>query len=117
MQAAEAWCALVARGGLQGCAASFQRLAEAALGHAGLTPCQLDRLLAAEAALPPAFTTTMNTWVAHWQQRVQQRHRRAAHAEQQRQLAAAAAGAQRARAARHAAAAAIELARSVSVHA
>ena len=117
VRAAEAWCALVARGRLHASAPHFQRLAEAALGHADLTARQLERLLAAEAALPPAFTTTMNAWVAHWQRRVQQRRSHAAAAQHQHQQATAAAAARRARATRHVAGAVVELERGAAVHA
>ena len=70
VQAAERWCALVAAHVLHPSPAHFTRLAEAALGHERLSPAQLDRLLAAEAALPADMTSGMNAWLAAWQVRV-----------------------------------------------
>ena len=69
VRAMELWCALVAQQRKHASATHFVRYATAALGHE-LSEAQLRRLLAAEAALPTEFTTTLNTWVAAWQAHV-----------------------------------------------
>ena len=108
VQYTEACCTLVARGRLHFAPNKFQCAAEAALGHRQLTAGQLDRLLAAEAALPTS--AQLNTWLAAWTAEVGSRREAVVRA-QARQAKAAATATVRARlAAAHAAAAAIELA-------
>ena len=111
VQYLEAWCALVARGRLHWAPAKFQVTAEAAVGHKGLTPTQLGRLLAAEATLPAHLTTTVNAWLAGWTAGVA--GRRGALVRAQAKAAATTALRTR-RTAAHSAAAAVELAQGAS---
>jgi len=108
IQYAELWSTLVARGCLHRVPAKYIRLVEAALSHTTLTAPQLHRLLATERTLPADMTTTMNTWLAAWQDQVQHRLRRLAHSHQQHWQQRAAATTQQARRQRHAAGTTVE---------
>lgn len=60
--------------------------------HPGLTPDHLDRLLAAERAVPAEITCQLNTWLFSWQRRVEaKRSALASKAAKHRDAAAAAA--------------------------
>ncbi len=71
MEYAEHYCTLLARKQKQLCSARLQAVLQHPLSHPGLTPDHLDRLLAAERAVPAEITCTMNTWLCSWQQSVE----------------------------------------------
>ncbi|KAL4427936.1 hypothetical protein ABPG75_002025 [Micractinium tetrahymenae] len=68
---AERHSTLLAKGHKQLAAKKYKKVLEHPLSHPGLTPAHLDRLLAAERAVPAELTSTINTWLRGWQLRVE----------------------------------------------
>ncbi|KAL4428080.1 hypothetical protein ABPG75_002169 [Micractinium tetrahymenae] len=83
-----AWGALVGRGALQYSACKHRRLVRCVMRHVdGLSVQQLDRLLAAEHALPVEHTCSDRAWLARWQAQVERRRGELAAAAQQQKAA------------------------------